>query len=48
MYFKSIFPNEMNSAKVIPLFKTGNKMLNNYRPVSITAFIFKNPGTSCL
>ena len=33
---QGILPNKMEKAKVIPLFKSGNKMLlNNYRPVSV-------------
>lgn len=33
-----VFPCKMKSAKVIPLFKTGdNKEFNNYRPVSLVS-----------
>ena len=33
---KGIFPQELKSANVIPLYKSGNQMIvNNYRPVSV-------------
>ena len=38
-----IFPNEMKTAKVIPLFKSGGKdLLSNYRPVSLLPQFSKN------
>lgn len=31
-----IFPQEMKTAKVVPIYKAGNKyMFNNYRPISL-------------
>lgn len=39
------FPQNMKTAKVIPLFKQGNKHLyTNYRPVSLLSQFSKNPG----
>ena len=36
------FPNELKSAKVIPIFKSGNQQLiNNYRPSSVLPFSLK-------
>jgi hypothetical protein len=33
---QGVFPNEMKIAKVIPIFKSGNKeCINNYRPISL-------------
>ena len=35
-FIQGVFPNELKVAKVIPLYKSNNKMeINNYRPVSI-------------
>ena len=37
---KGIFPDELEIAKVIPIFKSGNKdLIENYRPISIL-FVF--------
>ena len=37
-----IFPDKMKMAKVIPLFKTGNKHhINNYKPVSLLPHLSK-------
>ena len=39
---KGIFPSALKIAKVIPVYKTGNKTLvNNYRPVSILSIFSK-------
>ena len=36
---KGIFPDNMKVAKVIPIYKGGNKtIVNNYRPISILSF----------
>ena len=35
-FSKGVFPSEMKTAKVIPLYKNDNNMVvNNYRPISI-------------
>ena len=37
-----VFPDELKVAKVIPLFKTGNRSdMSNYRPISILPTLFK-------
>jgi hypothetical protein len=39
---QGIFPNELKIAKIIPLFKSGNKHIcSNYRPISILPFFSK-------
>ena len=39
---QGVFPSEFKIAKVIPLYKNGNKLLvNNYRPVSVLTFFSK-------
>ena len=39
---KGIFPSALKIAKVLPIFKNGNKaLLNNYRPVSILSIFSK-------
>jgi hypothetical protein len=39
---QGVFPNQLKVAKVIPLFKSGDKMLvNNYRPVSVLSIFSK-------
>ena len=40
---QGIFPQELKLARVIPLYKNEDKMLiNNYRPVSVLTFVFKD------
>ena len=39
---KGIFPDELKIAKVIPIFKSGNKdLIENYRPISILSVFTK-------
>ena len=39
---KGIFPDELKMAKVIPIFKSGNKdLIENYRPISILSVFTK-------
>ena len=39
---QGVFPHEMKCAKVIPLFKAGNKLhVNNYRPISLLPCLSK-------
>ena len=38
-YKKGVFPDLMKLAKVIPIFKSGSKLLvTNYRPISLISF----------
>jgi hypothetical protein len=38
-----IFPNSLKTAKVIPIFKKGDKLnLNNYRPIALLPVLSKN------
>ena len=50
LFSTGIFPSEMKIAKVIPLFKNGNKLdFSNYRPISLLSQfskILKNYSTS--
>ena len=40
---KEIFPDELKRAKVVPIFKSGNKeSIENYRPISILSVFTKN------
>ena len=37
-----MFPDQLKLAKVIPIYKTGDKKnINNYRPISISSFFSK-------
>ena len=39
---KGIFPNELKTARIIPLFKSGSSVdVNNYRSISILSFFSK-------
>ena len=40
---QGVFPAELKIARVIPLYKgENNKLIHNYRPISILPFFFKN------
>ena len=39
---EGVFPRELKKARVVPIFKTGDKsLINNYRPISILSFYSK-------
>ena len=39
---QGVFPDEMKIAKVIPIYKSGNKsQTSNYRPISVLIFFLK-------
>ena len=43
------FPDELKIAKIIPIFKSEDKLLiNNYRPISIFPFSLKFWNASCI
>uniref|UniRef100_A0A8C6TYG5 Reverse transcriptase domain-containing protein n=1 Tax=Neogobius melanostomus TaxID=47308 RepID=A0A8C6TYG5_9GOBI len=42
-FISGVFPQKMKTAKIIPIFKNGDKhMFNNYRPISILSQFSKN------
>ena len=46
---EGVFPDELKSAKVIPVFKAGSSMeLSNYRPISILLFFQKSMKNVCI
>ena len=39
---EGVFPRELKKARVVPIYKTGDKsLINNYRPISILSFYSK-------
>ena len=47
-FLMGVFPDQMKIAKIVPVFKAGNKkILNNYRPISILPAFSKNSRKTC-
>jgi len=40
-FSQGIFPDALKVAKVVPIFKSDDKLLSNYRPVSVLSVISK-------
>ena len=52
-FWEGVFPCELKKARVVPIYKTGDKsLINNYRPISVLSFnnctIFLRQMTFCM